>query len=42
MRANGRMISLADKIRRQLKAGKTPKEIARMLGTSASLDFHGT
>jgi len=30
------MISLAAKIRRQLKAGKTPKEIARMFGTSAS------
>ena len=30
------MISLADKIRRQLKAGKTPKETARMFGTSAS------
>jgi hypothetical protein len=28
------MISLADKIRRQLKAGKTPKEIAAMFGTS--------
>ena len=30
------MISLADKIRRQLKAGKTPKEIAAMFGTSDS------
>jgi hypothetical protein len=30
------MILLADKIRRQLKAGKTPKEIAAMFGTSAS------
>jgi hypothetical protein len=29
------MISLADRIRRQLKAGKTPKEIAAKLGTSA-------
>ena len=31
---NEQMISLADKIRRQLKAGKTPKEIAAMFGTS--------
>jgi hypothetical protein len=30
------MILLADKIRRQLKAGKTPMEIAAMFGTSAS------
>ena len=30
------MISLAGKIRRQLKAGKNPKEIAAMFGTSAS------
>jgi hypothetical protein len=30
------MISPADKIRRQLKAGKTPKEIAAMFGTSDS------
>jgi len=28
------MTSLADKIRRQLKAGKTPKKIAAMFGTS--------
>ena len=28
------MTSLADKIRKQLKAGKKPKEIAAMLGTS--------
>jgi len=30
------MTSLADKIRGQLKAGKTPKEIATMFGTSES------
>src|SRR5215471_13994940 len=30
------MTSLADKIRGQLKAGKTPKEIAAMFGTSAN------
>jgi len=30
------MTSLADKIRGQLEAGKTPKEIAAMFGTSAS------
>ena len=30
------MTSLADKIRRQLKAGKTPKKIATMFGTSES------
>jgi hypothetical protein len=29
------MTSLADKIRKQLKAGKRPKEIAAMFGTSA-------
>jgi len=34
--ATGRMISLADKIRRQLKAGQTPKEIAAKFGTSAT------
>ena len=28
------MTSLADKIRKQLKAGKKPKEIAAMFGTS--------
>ena len=28
------MTSLADKIRGQLKVGKTPKEIAAMFGTS--------
>jgi hypothetical protein len=30
------MTSLADKIRKQLKAGKKPKEIAAMFGTSES------
>ena len=30
------MTSLADKIRGQLKVGKTPKEIAAMFGTSES------
>lgn len=30
------MTSLADKIRGQLKVGKTPKEIAAMFGTSVS------
>jgi len=30
--------SLAGKIRRQLKAGKNPKEIAAMFGTSTSYD----
>ena len=30
------MTSLADKVRGQLKAGKTPKKIAAMFGTSES------
>jgi hypothetical protein len=30
------MTSLADKIRKQLKAGKKPKEIAAMFGTSVT------